>query len=50
MPSVPRRPATRAIAIAAAADESRRLIATAANCALASLLLAGVAASLASLF
>lgn len=50
MPAVHRRPAARAIAIVAADESRRRLIAIAANCALASLLLAGVAASLASLF
>ncbi len=51
MTAVHRRPTARAIAIAAAADESRRrMIAIAANCAVAALLLAGIAASLASLF
>ncbi len=50
MPAVHRRPTARAIAIAAADESRRRMIAIAANCAVAALLLAGIAASLASLF
>ncbi|MCV3737097.1 hypothetical protein OCK02_12840 [Rhizobium sp. TRM96647] len=47
MPAVHRRPA--AIAIAAAEEGRRRTVAIATHCAVASLLLAGVAAFLASL-
>jgi hypothetical protein len=50
MPAVHRRPVARAIAIAAAEESRRRTIAIAANCAVASLLLAGIALSLASLY